>query len=53
MDIDTEQQKVIDRDTEQAKVINFVKKTCLPKYMRIQQMFIKNKYNSNTLYTLT
>jgi hypothetical protein len=27
--------------------------TILPKYVRIQLMFIKNKYNSSSVYTLT
>jgi len=29
------------------------KKILFPKYIRIQRMFIENKYSNSTLYTLT
>ena len=44
----------IDRHAYQQKVMEVLyKKNSFPKYKRIQWMFIKNKYNSNTLYTVT
>jgi F0F1-type ATP synthase delta subunit len=44
----------IDRDAYQQKVMEVLyKKNSFPKYKRIQRMFIKNKYNSNKLYTVT